>query len=249
MNIDISTPRALFFDFDETLASNSKPIQQLFAEMYYQFSDHLGTENRDVFFSSLRENARNLWTEMFHHTKSPEQQFVACFAATLGTLDSLLEANTEPLANAMFKSFVELSKTNVALQDGASDVLRILRENGFITGIITNGIEQIQLAKIHALGLQDQVDHIIVSAQARAHKPHIDVFNLALERASIEPNHAWQIGDHALNDVAGAIRAGMSGIFFNPKNDNLKDIFKDIAESPTHTINHLLEIPELVSAL
>jgi len=136
----------------------------------------------------------------------------------------------------MFDRFLTISASNVVPSAGALETLQSLRQNGFITGIITNGIERVQLSKIHALSLRKHVDHVIVSAQARAHKPDNRVFELALSKANICPSEAWQVGDHPENDVAGAIRAGMSGVFYDPDQNRLATAFDDLDERPCHTI-------------
>ncbi|MEM7359589.1 MAG: HAD family hydrolase [Pseudomonadota bacterium] len=244
----MSKPKAIFFDLDETLVDNVIPVQKLFAEMYFQFSDRLGADRQDAFFAALRVNAANLWATMFETEVAPEQQFADCFATTIESTCELPNAEARELAAGMLEGFVALSANNVRLQDGASDTLQTLREQGYITGIITNGMERVQLGKVHQLGLQDQVDHVIVSAQARAHKPHAPVFEMALARAGVEAHQAWQIGDHATNDVAGAIRAGMGGVFYDPGRDRIHKAFAELEESPTYVANHLLEVVDLAAS-
>jgi len=241
-------PKAIFFDFDETLAKNVMPIQGLFAEMYFQFSERIGAENQEPFFTALRRNAGLLWNSMFDRDETPETQFAQCFKSSVDSLAKFNKQDSAQLADDMFHRFLELSSNNVTLHDGAAQTLEVLHNRGFVTGIITNGIESLQLGKIHGLDLHNQVDHVVVSAQARAHKPHAKVFELALQRADVAANQAWQIGDHATNDVAGAIRAGMSGVFYDPGKDRRASAFTELPETPTHTIHHLTEILELVNA-
>jgi HAD superfamily hydrolase (TIGR01509 family) len=146
----------------------------------------------------------------------------------------------------MFDHYESLSSNNVVFHDGAVEVLAQLNSRGIITGLITNGMEQIQLGKIHALDIHNKVDHVTVSAQARAHKPHAPVFKLALQRANVSAEQAIQIGDHATNDVAGAIRAGLGGVFYNPGDLLLEESFVDLSERPTHHIQHLNQVLDLV---
>jgi HAD superfamily hydrolase (TIGR01509 family) len=239
-------PTAIFFDFDETLAENRIPIQDLFAAMYHEFSEQIGTENREAFFSALRGNAGQLWNTMFETSEQPEDQFRRCFKNSVATLDRFDDALCNNLGDNMFDRFLELSSNNVQLHDGAEETIEALKNQGIITGIITNGIEALQLGKIHRLGLQEQVDHVIVSAQARAHKPHASVFQFALSKAGVPANGAWQVGDHPTNDVAGAIRAGMSGVFYDPSANKLEEAFKELEETPTFTIHHLNEVIEII---
>jgi HAD superfamily hydrolase (TIGR01509 family) len=242
----MKSPKAIFFDLDETLIENVIPVQKLFVEMYFQFADQLGHDNKDRFFTELRTRAGTLWATMFDTDLAPENQFKNCFADTINAVDVVSSDEAERLAHAMLDHFHTLSVRNVRLHDGAEQTLATLRDSGFITGIITNGMEQAQLGKIHQLRLESQVDHIVVSAQARAHKPSVKVFNLALERAGVPPSEAWQIGDHACNDVAGAIRAGMGGVFFDPNGDRIETAFNELDERPNHVIQHLSEVLSLV---
>ena len=241
-------PKAVFFDLDETLAENIIPIQRLFAEMYHQFDNELGVDNQEAFFAALRHNAATLWGSMFDIAKPPEAQFVDCFAESIRATDAVPEAQTRQLAETMYDRFRTMSATNVRFNDGAAETLATLNQAGFITGIITNGMEQLQLGKIQHLDLEAQVDHVIVSAQARAHKPHARVFELALRKAGVDAGAAWQVGDNAVNDVAGAIRAGMSGVFYDPSKARLSEAFAELAESPSYVAHHLLDVVELATA-
>lgn len=235
-------PKAIFFDLDETLVENRIPIKDLFARMYFDFETQLGEENQRLFFDVLRQRAANLWSSMFETEVPPEHQFVNCFRHCIAATGSTPKQGTNALAQEMFNHFQQLSANNVVFHDGVETVLKELSNRGYITGIITNGMEQIQLGKIHQLDLHHKVDHVTVSAQARAHKPQPEVFSLALERAGVSAKQAWQVGDHATNDVAGAIRAGMGGVFYNPEAKEIDDVFSDLDEDPTHAVQHHSEI-------
>lgn len=239
--------KAVFFDLDETLIENKIPVRDLFARMYFDFEDQLGRENKEVFFSSLRENAANLWSTMFEIELAPEQQFVNCFAQCVSATGAASGRAATAIGQNMFDHYESLSSNNVVFHDGAIDTLASLKDKGIITGLITNGMEQIQLGKIHKLGIHELVDHVTVSAQARAHKPFAPVFELALSRAQVDAQHAIQIGDHATNDVAGAIRAGLGGIYYNPGRLDLENSFADLNETPTHHIQHLSEVLRIVA--
>jgi len=238
--------KAVFFDLDETLIENKIPVRELFARMYFDFEEQLGAQNKDIFFTTLREQAANLWGSMFNTEITPEQQFVNCFAHCISATGVATDERALAIGQNMFDHYENLSSNNVVFHDGAVELIAELNSRGIITGLITNGMEQIQLGKVHALDIHNKVDHVTVSAQARAHKPHAPVFNLALERAGVSAEHAIQIGDHATNDVAGAIRAGLGGVFYNPGNLVLEESFADLAERPTHHIKHLNEVLNLV---
>lgn len=218
----------------------------MLGQVYLSFSEQLGSDNKDTFFTTLRSHAGQLWERMFLSESSPEALFTDCFTQAVLSTHSVGNNGAAEVAKAMFESYLSLSAENIVFQDGALDTLAKLSARGFITGIITNGIEAVQLGKIHKLDLQNIVDHVTVSAQARAHKPHQAVFDLALSRAGVQAQQAWQVGDHATNDVAGAIRAGMSGVHYDPSGELHKTAFIDLAENPTHSISHLSDVLELI---
>ncbi len=248
------SPKIIFFDLDETLIENMRPIQNLFASIFEPFSERLGNENESIFYKSFGQSAQSLWTTMFDSSESPEAQFLECFHKAILATNSVNLTTARILSSEMYDAYLQLSVDNVCFQSNALTTLNTLSDQGYMTGIITNGIEQLQLAKINHLELEKQVDAVIVSAQARAHKPSKTVFEYALKQVNATAEQAWQIGDHPLNDVAGSIRTGMTGVFYDPKIDtkrsNQQDIvdqaFSDISESPSHVIRDLAEIIELV---
>lgn len=245
MNAKTSHPKAIFFDLDETLIENKIPIRELFASLYADFSDRLDAELREGFFTDLTPRLGQLWQTMFDTHTSPEQLLCDAFAQSAESTANLSAAQATQLGEDMFARFKEKSAANAALHPGATDTLAALSSAGFQTGIITNGIEQVQLGKVHAVALEHAVDHVVVSAQARAHKPDQKVFSLALERAAVAPHEAWQVGDHATNDVAGAIRFGMSGVFFDP-HGRREHAFNDLEVTPSHTVDRLTQVLELL---
>jgi len=50
-----------------------------------------------------------------------------------------------------------------------------------------------------------------------------------------------QIGDHAINDVAGAIRAGLGGVYYNPRGLSVDEAFANL-DLYSNTDNSLLPL-------
>lgn len=238
--------KAIFFDLDETLIENRLSVTEVFGRMYTDFEDELGPSNQKPFFGTLSECAKNVWSQMFEVDLTPERQLIQCFETSIKATEAVAEARQFSLAQDMFDHFLNLSSNNVRFQDQAEHVLEDLRSIGYQTGIITNGIEQIQLGKIEKLNLVDKVDTVTVSAQARAHKPLAPVFELALSRTGCTAEESMMVGDHPTNDVAGSIRMGMKGIYYNPKQHDVEHAFSALEERPNHVIE---EMPGLLSLL
>jgi len=234
----------VFFDLDETLIKNNIPVRSLFPRVYSDFKDAIGTENRGAFFEVLQEEVSGLWLRMFDSETSPEQQLVTCFIKAINNTKAISPTKSPGLAKAMVQHFFELGSRNVELHDGALETLNALRKKRITTGIITNGIEKLQSGKIKQLGLHKYIDNITISGEARAHKPDKAIFDLALSRAKVEAKNSWFVGDHVKNDIAGAVKAGLNSVYYNPHNLHIEKSFAGVVERPNYTINHLTELLE-----
>ena len=238
----MSKIKTIFFDLDETLIENKLSVTEVFGQTFVDFTNELGASNKAAFFSELSKSAKTVWEQMFSVETSPERQIIQCFEDSIAATGAVSNMRQFSLAQEMFEHFLDLTSDNVTFQDNAENMLNDLKSIGFSTGIITNGVEKIQLRKIHKLRVNELVDHVTVSAQARAHKPLSPVFELAVSKARTAPSQCMMVGDHPTNDVAGGIRAGMKGVYYNPKKHDINKAFANLDEKPDHVIESMSEL-------
>lgn len=62
-------------------------------------------------------------------------------------------------------------------------------------------------------GLRELLDGVATSAEVGASKPDAHLFEAALEIAGVEAADAVHVGDHLVEDVAGALRAGLRAVW------------------------------------
>lgn len=238
--------QAVFFDLDETLLRHTLDGPALVAHIHAQFPGVFGGVSAREFGLTLRDKGQALWGVMFEPTEPGDRALVSLFRDTLATL------GLDPShARAVRDAFVDTVLDGTAPYEGAEDVLLRLRETGVATGIITNGYCHLQDAKIARHGLGDLVDFVLVSEAAGAHKPDPRIFRIALERAGVAPEHAWHVGDHLVNDIAGAESTGITSILFDPHGDRLPQDPSALPEGgrmPSHTIRDLAEVERFVGA-
>jgi HAD superfamily hydrolase (TIGR01549 family) len=79
--------------------------------------------------------------------------------------------------------------------------------------VVTNGSAAIQRAKLAAAGLVHRVAGIVVSGEVGCEKPEPAIFLRALELAGCPASGAVMVGDHPVNDIAGAQAVGMAAVF------------------------------------
>lgn len=99
------------------------------------------------------------------------------------------------------------------------EVLEKLRTRGLRLGVISN-FDRRLFATLDDLGLAPFFDHVTISSEVGADKPHARIFERALGVFGVSPGEALHVGDDPVRDWAGAASAGL-GVFRleRPKND------------------------------
>ncbi|MFD0674879.1 HAD family hydrolase [Cohnella sp. GCM10027633] len=145
--------------------------------------------------------------------------------------------NTKPEITELLEYYKVHYVTNATLMEYAVEILQLARLK-YKVGLITNGRTIIQYGKIDQLGIRDHFDLIIVSEEAGIKKPNAKIFEMAIERLGLSPEQCLYIGDHPINDIDGAGRAGMETIWFEVN----QPWREEVGIRPKHTIKHLSEL-------
>ena len=91
---------------------------------------------------------------------------------------------------------------------GSIPVLAALRQNRKIANIaiLTNHLRDIQVAKLESCGLTKWIDFMVTSEDVGHLKPAPEMFQAALDQASVSPTDAVMVGDSWEGDVVGGQR-------------------------------------------
>ncbi len=127
--------------------------------------------------------------------------------------------------------------------DGASEVVGDLAET-FAIAYITNGLADVQRPRLHASGLCDHAEVVIISDEVGAAKPAPAIFDAAFE-AMGGPARAdvVLVGDSLTADVAGGRDYGLRTVWVADPDE--PDPAAG-APRPDHRIGHLRELPPLL---
>jgi putative hydrolase of the HAD superfamily len=122
---------------------------------------------------------------------------------------------------------------------GLTEMLDLLKQQGYLLGIISNGRGEFQMSAISGLGIQDYFDVILISEIEGIRKPQPEIFHRAMDRLDISAQHSVFVGDRPEVDILGAKNAGMLAIW--KRNSHwLEPVSADA------TIDELIEIPALL---
>jgi len=230
--------RAVLFDVGETLVHPAPSFPELFsavvaAEGHTRSPDAVIDASRAV-FHRFSEAARDveLWTT------SPERSARFWKSVYERMLIELGIPDDAHLADVLYAKFTD--PANYALFDDVLPTLDELEAAGLVLAIVSN-FEAWLEDLLGTLGVRDRFAVRVISGREGVEKPDLRIFELALERLSLDPVDAMYVGDNPEFDVAPASTLGMTPVLIDRR-----DRFPD---ADTARITDLRELPSLVRAV
>ncbi len=192
--------KAIFFDFDDTLQSR-KGAYRLYCESFLsKYFPNITNEERLKKLDEMEEHVDGGY-------KDREDYFPE--------LIDLWQWDNHPPMQELFDSFNYDFGKHVVMLDGAIDVLNEIKSRGYILGCITNGVSSLQNIKLDTAGIRDLFDVVVVSGDIGIYKPDRRIFDYAIRLAGVKNEESLYVGDHPINDIQGALGAGMQVVRMN----------------------------------
>lgn len=211
--LDKNQYKCIFFDLDHTLwdyETNSRDtLQELFDTHRLQ---EKGVTDLESFHREFRRVNTALW-DLYDHGKIGsevirEQRFKQILDA--------FNAYDKKLSDEISTEYLYACPKKGNLMPHAHEILSYLKQY-YKLSIITNGFEEIQNMKLTSGNLHQYFDHIITSQKAGHKKPSPQIFEYSLLQNEIVAHQAVMIGDNLLTDIAGARKASIAHVFYNPE--------------------------------
>jgi putative hydrolase of the HAD superfamily len=218
-------PRAVLFDLDNTLT----PRRACVAAFASIFARDWARELAAVDLSELTR----VLVEVDRGGYNPRRG------------SELLERLTwleSPSAGALDEHWLGRFPDAVVARPGMLELLDGLARDGVKLGVVTNGGVHGQNRKIDRLGLRGRLASVIVSDAVGCKKPDARIFELACESLALPARDCWFVGDHPENDVLGAMRAGMTGVWI--RDAETGHAWPEGEPPPHHEVETLLELRE-----
>jgi putative hydrolase of the HAD superfamily len=189
--------KGVLFDLDGTLFDRDSAVRDAFAAQYRAFQRVLAGIEPERYVARL--------LELDAHGHADKSTAFGTLVRELG-LDS-------SLGDDLAEHFREVYPKFGAPFPDALPTLRELRARGIAIALVTNGRTDNQAAKVSRLGLEPFLDATLISESEGLRKPDRRIFERALARIGVAPEHAWHVGDHPMADVAGAHAAGLTAVW------------------------------------
>lgn len=225
---------AVFFDAGETLVHPHPSFPDLFARILVREGHEVSPEAiRDrihVVSDRFREAARTneLWTTSPEKSRRFWHEVYAIFLRDIGIVDA-------GLADTCYREFTDLA--NYSLFDDVLPALKLLEEADLTLGVISNFEEWLERL-LEQLGVRSYFSVRVISGVEGLEKPDPRIFQLAMERAGVEPGRSVYVGDNPEFDVDPAMAVGMFPVLIDRR-----DRFPD---APGMRIASLEELPEVL---
>lgn len=192
--------KAIFFDFDDTLQSR-KGAYRLYCESFLS-----------KYFPNISEEERTKkLDEMEEHVDGGYKDREVYFPEMI----DLWNWENHPPMQELYDSFNYDFGKHIVMLDGAVEVLKEIKNRGYILGCITNGVSSLQNIKLDTAGIRDLFDVVVVSGDIGIYKPDRRIFDYAIQLAGVKNEESLYVGDHPINDIQGALGANMQAVRMN----------------------------------
>ena len=222
------------FDLDDTLWDTAPVIAN--AEVVLR--DWLAGNAPDVGelpvaqLAAIRERLVTAQPDLKHRISALRRQILFHALAEAG----YAPVQARALADEAFEVFLHARHLVEPFAD-VQPTLEILRAR-YTLGVVTNGN-----ANVRRLGISDYFHFALCAEDLGIGKPDPAPFHEALRLGQAQASAAVHIGDHPSDDIAGAQRAGLRAIWYNPQGKAWTGEGRPDAE-----IQQLSALPEVLAA-
>ncbi len=212
------------FDLDETLLDRDASIKQIAKDQHHRLLGESSIDSSDFIDTFIELDANGL-------TPRPDLYE-----------ELVTRLNLEQLPNDLLSDFNNNAWKSPVLFEGVSTLLTELNTRGTRLGVITNGSELSQKAKLLNSGIADLIDHYVISGVFGKHKPDPDIFTSMLESIKANADECVFIGDNPRADIMGAHNVGMLTVWVSGNLPWPNDV-KPIYDWKISYVTELLDLP------
>ncbi len=214
MEKEMKRPKMILFDYGQTLANERKfdGVRGTRAVLQHAVSNKYGHTAEDI---QAVADAINFELGRFdperHHLfqiEVPNHMFTAYLYQSMGIELALTPQEIDRI-------FWDQASPGVPTE-GIVDLLKYLKQNNIRTGVVSNitYCGEIVEERITQLLPENKFEFIIATSEFMFRKPNRRIFDLAVEKADLQPEDVWYIGDNYKCDVIGARTAGLFPVWY-----------------------------------
>ena len=221
----------LLLDLDHTLfdsdTSESAAFEQAMAIA--------GVVDPDPYADNYRTINLELWAAVERGEYTPQYVRTRRFERLVA------EAGLDADPVLMADTFVAGLATTGELYSGAREVIDKLAGHATLA-MVTNGLSEVQRARIERLAIAQYFDAIVISAEVGASKPGGAIFDIVFAELGFPAKQtALMVGDSLSSDIRGGTNYGIATCWYNPNGKTA-----NASDRISHEIGRLDELLRLV---
>jgi 2-haloacid dehalogenase len=167
------------------------------------------------------------------------ESFSTCTVQALDYTDRLFATN---ISITDKQALMDAYKTLPAFTDVTQSLI-LAQKAGFRLFAFSNGSESAVEQLLQSAGIRSYFEGVISVESLQTFKPNPDVYQYFLDKTNSQPGNSWLVSSNPF-DVIGAVSAGMKAAWLQR---NAKALFDSWGFTPTVTLKHLSQLPELLS--
>ncbi len=212
MTARLSFPRAIIFDWDDTLIDN---------------------------WSAIHHALNDTLTLMGHEPWSFEKTRSGVRRSMRDSFPDLFGARWEEAADHFYTQFRAVHLSNLNILDHVPELLDWLQNDGLYLGVVSNKNGELLRQEVSHLNWSSYFSSIVGADDAVRDKPDPAPLELCLIGSGIPlEKSVWYVGD-ALSDMECSTRGGLSGVLIHPKGTISGDFS---SFPPDLTVSNALEL-------
>lgn len=192
--------KAVLFDFDETLQDRTAAFESYMDAFMHDYLDDLSEEEKIKRKQDMVSTGNGGYVNRMEWYQK---------------LIDMWKWQNPPACAELAKHYDTKFGYHNVIFDGSVPLLKELRRRGYKTGVITNGPSVLQQTKMEQSGLIPYCDIVVVSGDLPFAKPDSRIFEYTADKLGIKASECVYVGDHPVNDIEGALSAGMKAIRMN----------------------------------
>ena len=217
----------VFIDLDETLLDFRSAARRAVTLTFGRF----GLEADEEAIARYEEINASVWKRFENGEISQERLKVERFELLFRSLG--LDADPVPVSAYYLE---RLAEGTVPVPHAERACAYLSAKYPFV--VVTNGIKEVQYARIAASPIGGYVSDVVVSGEVGLGKPDPAIFELAAGRQGYSDRDGMiMIGDSLSSDIRGGAAYGIDTCWYNPSGAP-----NDAGPRPTHEIRSLAEL-------
>ena len=224
--------RTLLFDLDHTLFDSDACEIAAFEETLRI----VGVDEPLQHHETYVEINKPLWHSVERGEITPEDVRVTRFERLIAEIG--IDADPAHMA----ERFEAGLGANGDLYQGAREILEKLNQQATLA-LITNGLSQVQRARVERLSIETYFDAIVISHEIGASKPGREIFEATFRALGSPPKDtALIVGDSLTSDIRGGVNYGIATCWYNPEGKTAEP-----GAGVDHEITELEDLPAIAA--